>query len=148
MYGVIVGKIGRIETKFVGESFLLNLSVAEKYYDTKSKERKTTWYGVSFWGKRAEGITEFLHTGMDISVFGQSFMEEYNGKKYLKIIAQDIIMQGRSGADNNGQTQGKTNSQTQHTQGRQTNQRHDERKEYTGYQEEYPDPLFEDDIPF
>lgn len=91
MYGTVIGRVGKVESKDINGTFLLSISVVENKY--MKGEDVSTWYQVSFWGKRAAGIAKHIFVGQSISVVGQSYNQDYQDKKYLKLDADHIVIQ-------------------------------------------------------
>lgn len=84
----------------------IRLCTSEKYKSRDSDEWKeiATWHNITVWGKRAEGLSKFLHKGDTIFVRGRirnSSYEDKDGVKRYKseIIADEIDLTGskRSG---------------------------------------------------
>ena len=114
MYGVVIGKIGKIEPKELNDNFVLQISVAETKYI--KGEEVSTWYSCSYWGKRAKSISDHLFVGQSVSVVGQSYNEKYNDKLYLKMHADNIIMQSYKDKNDNQNNIAKGNN-SQNTTG-------------------------------
>jgi single-stranded DNA-binding protein len=87
MFGTVVGRVGQIKkAEHVGQgTFLLGFSVAEDKYMGPNKDKVTTWHDCAFFGKRAESVSRYVTVGAMIAVNGQSYVEEYDGSKYLKV---------------------------------------------------------------
>lgn len=66
----IVGRIGNdLELKEVGDSKVVNFSLAEDY--RKGKEKITNWHRCALWGKSAEVFTDNLKKGDVVGVTGE-----------------------------------------------------------------------------
>lgn len=61
----IEGHVGSVQPiRKVGDSFVLNFSVASTDYAGKNK--KTTWFSCSLWGPVAEAIAQWLTVGKNV----------------------------------------------------------------------------------
>lgn len=77
------GRVGRDPELRVmpGGDAVLSFSVANGQYDKSAPDNQlTTWYNVSFFGKRAEGLAKFLEKGAQVVVTGAHRMRPYTGK--------------------------------------------------------------------
>lgn len=79
----ITGNVGRepeLKTMPDGTA-LLSFSVGNNQYSKGAEnDTLTTWYNVSLFGKRAEGLAKFLEKGMGVTVTGSHLMRPYTGK--------------------------------------------------------------------
>lgn len=97
---VLSGKLGQDpELKHTnnGQAILkLRLATNERY---KSKEgswqNATEWHTVVMWGKRGEAVSEYLHTGKQVTVQGKlrtrSWETQEGSKRYATEIVADTI---------------------------------------------------------
>lgn len=102
MQGIVIGCVGKIyQHKEVQGAFCLSFSVAEKIW---IKEHMTTWYNVTYWGRRANMLYEKLNlsVGDTVSVRGQSYQTEYEGRTKLNIKTDwvEIIKRGKNNQNN------------------------------------------------
>lgn len=78
------GNVGRAEFKEVGDTSLLEFSIAstEKHKDNEY----TTWLACKVWGKRAEGLQKYVEKGTALIVTGALREEswEKDGEKRSK----------------------------------------------------------------
>ena len=80
---VVAGRVGRDPELRVmpGGDAVLSFSVANNQYDKNAPDNVlVTWYNVSFFGKRAEGLAKFLEKGAQVIVTGSHRMRPYDGK--------------------------------------------------------------------
>ena len=80
---VVAGRVGRDPELRVmpGGDAVLSFSVANNQYDKNADDNTlVTWYNVSFFGKRAEGLAKFLEKGAQVIVTGAHRMRPYDGK--------------------------------------------------------------------
>lgn len=105
------------EIRYVGQDSkpVMDLRLA---FRTSRKDRDgkylTTWISASMWGKRAESIVEYLHTGSKVSVHLKDVcieeFEDRNGNQRSKMVAEvvDIELAGdRSGSEGGGRGEGR-----------------------------------------
>lgn len=71
------------ELRDAGGTKVAGFSVAVSGYE--NREKTTTYFDVSVWGKRGEAVTKFAKKGSKICVTGELGTREYNGKTYLTI---------------------------------------------------------------
>jgi len=95
---VIAGRIGSdaaLRTTQGGDK-VASFNVAVDYRD--GRDKKTNWYRVSLWGKRADALQPYLLKGVSVTVAGEFSLGEYEGKPQLNLRANEIALQGsRSG---------------------------------------------------
>lgn len=126
---------------------VLNFSVAvsdgRKNRQTGQWEEMTHWIDVVMFGRRADSLSKILRKGMRVVVTGklsQSRWEDKNGNKRSKIevIANDVELPPRPKGDqpNNYTNQGQSGPQNG-SQGFSG-----------GYQQQVPDDVYSNDIPF
>jgi len=58
------------------------------------RQKNTTWFDVSMWGKRGEALAPYLTKGGKVTVSGEFGTREYEGKTYLTVNANDVTPQG------------------------------------------------------
>jgi len=56
--------------------------------------KKTTWYSVRVYGKRAASAAEHLSKGSAVLINGEPELNEYNGKTYLNVTANSWSFAG------------------------------------------------------
>jgi single-strand DNA-binding protein len=62
--------------------------------DGFGQNKRTLWFDVSIWGKRAETLAPMLTKGGKVCVTGDMSTREYDGKTYLTLRANDVTLQG------------------------------------------------------
>ena len=77
---------------------ILNFSVGV----SEGRDNPSTYFECSLFGKRGEALFPYLKKSVRVTVIGDFYTEEYQGKTYLKVKAQEITLQGGkpSGGDN------------------------------------------------
>lgn len=74
---VLAGHIGRVEApRKVGESTVVNFSLAESEY--VNKEKVTVWYNCSLWNR--DGLAPYLQVGTSVSIVGDLTVTTYQTK--------------------------------------------------------------------
>lgn len=87
----IAGNIGKdAEVRDAGQSRVASFSVAV----SEGRDKPTTWWDVSMWGKRGESLAPHLTKGSRVTVSGRFSTREHNGKTYLQCDASEIALQG------------------------------------------------------
>lgn len=82
-------------------------SVASFSVAVSDRKKETTWFDVSLWGKRAEGLHSYIKKGGQITVMGDLQTREHEGKTYLQISALEVTLQGgRSDSRTDDNSQG------------------------------------------
>lgn len=56
-------------------------------------KKRTLWFDVSIWGKRAETLAPMLVKGGKVCVSGDLSTREHDGKTYLTVRANDVTLQ-------------------------------------------------------
>lgn len=91
---VISGGIGKdAELRSTGNGDKVasfSVAVSDGFGDAK----RTIWFDVSVWGKRAETLAPMLTKGGKVSVSGDLSTREHNGKTYLTVRASDVTLMG------------------------------------------------------
>lgn len=63
-------------------------------------KKRTLWFDVSIWGKRAETLAPMLAKGGKVTVTGDLSTREHEGKTYLTLRADNVtLMSGRQDRD-------------------------------------------------
>lgn len=87
----IAGNIGKdAEVRDAGQNRVASFSVAV----SEGRDKPTTWWDVSMWGKRGESLAPHLTKGSRVTVSGRFSTREYEGKTYLQCDANEIALQG------------------------------------------------------
>lgn len=93
----IAGTLGRdAEIKYMANGdAVTSFSVA----DSQGKDRPTTWWSCSLFGKRAESLSPYLLKGSAVTVSGSVTEREWTDKegskrKSMDVRVQDIALQG------------------------------------------------------
>ncbi len=100
----VTGNLGRDpELKYYEGNPILSFSVASRRYDKKAKNANdkgevTDWVNVTYWGKRAEGVSKHLAKGGRVAVRGALWVREYehNGSTRFstELRADDVELLG------------------------------------------------------
>jgi single-strand DNA-binding protein len=94
-----VGNLGKdAEYKTTqGGTEMCSFSVATTsgYGDNK----QTLWVDVTKWGKGAEGLSKLLVKGTKVTAIGELSTREHNGKTYVQMRADHVILQGGRNAE-------------------------------------------------
>lgn len=90
----IAGRLGRdAETRSTQNGDVVaNFSVA---VDTRQgREKVTTWWRCSLWGKRAEALAQYLTKGTAVAISGEFSLTEYEGKPQCNCRVQELTLLG------------------------------------------------------
>lgn len=68
-------------------------------------DKSTIWFDVSMWGKRGEGLAQYLTKGSKVAVSGDFSTREHEGKTYMQVNASDVSLGGSSGGQSSGSYQ-------------------------------------------
>ena len=89
----IIGNVGQDpEVRQVGDSSVVNFSIAtsERYKDKPGQQQEVTqWHRVSFWGKPAEIIGQYVRKGSKLYVGGSLEYRKYD-KDGVEMTATNI----------------------------------------------------------
>lgn len=90
---VIAGSIGKsAELRSTGNGEkVAGFSVAVD--DGFGDKKRTLWFDVSIWGKRAETLAPMLVKGGKVTVSGDLSTREHEGKTYLTLRANEVTLQ-------------------------------------------------------
>jgi len=95
-----IGRLGKDpEMKyFESGKVVASFSIANKEWDSKAKENKTSWYNVEVWDKQAEIIGEYVKQGHKIAVSGELYTQKWqdnegNEKSKVVIKANKVELQ-------------------------------------------------------
>jgi single-strand DNA-binding protein len=105
---VVCGHLGKEARALPGEQGGAGFSVATEAYLGKDN-KVTTWVDVALWGKRGESLRQYLVKGSFVIVRGTAWLEESNGKTYMKVRADDVQLGPRadkSASGGKGQSNG------------------------------------------
>ncbi len=147
---MLLGHIGRDpEVRYTSSgravaTFTLATSQRWKDQDGTEQER-TEWHRIVAWGKLGEICSEYLSKGKQIFLEGRIQSREWedqdgNRRTTYEIVANDIIMVGSSGAQQN-RSQEAPKKPTQIPQGKST-------PPLSRGEDRFPPPPSDDDIPF
>ena len=88
-----IGKSAELHTIGSGEK-VASFSVAVD--DGFGDKKRTLWFDVSIWGKRAETLAPMLVKGGKVCVTGDMSTREHDGKTYLTLRSSDVtLMSGK-----------------------------------------------------
>ena len=62
--------------------------------DKNGNKRDATWVDCSLWGKRGEGLCQYLTKGTKVAITGRPTTREHNGKAYLGVSINEITLMG------------------------------------------------------
>lgn len=92
----IAGRVGRdAETRSTNSGSVTSFTVAVD--QRNGRDKTTNWWRVSLWGKRGEGLAQYIRKGDNITVTGEFSLGEYEGKPQLNVNASDVALQGGKG---------------------------------------------------
>jgi single-strand DNA-binding protein len=92
-----IGKSAELRSTGSGEK-VAGFSVAVD--DGFGDKKRTLWFDVSIWGKRAETLAPMLVKGTKVCVSGDLSTREHDGKTYLTLRANEVTLQSpRAGSD-------------------------------------------------
>lgn len=87
----IAGNVGNdAATKDVNGQSVTEWSVAV----SNGRDRDSTWFKCSLWGKRGDAVAVYIRKGDKITVAGKLTAGVYNGKPDLKIDVAEVTLQG------------------------------------------------------
>lgn len=90
----IAGNIGKdaiTRTTQTGDS-VTGWTVAVE--DRAGQEKRTIWFDCTLWGKRGEGLAQYLTKGGKVAVSGELSTREHDGKTYITIRADQVTLMG------------------------------------------------------
>lgn len=101
----IAGRVGRdAETRATNSGSVTSFTVAVD--QRNGRDKTTNWWRVSLWGKRGEGLAQYIRKGDNITVTGEFSLGEYEGKPQLNVNANDVALQGGKGERSEPQQSG------------------------------------------
>ena len=87
----IAGTVGRdAASKQAGGNTVTEWSVAV----SAGRDKETTWYKCSLWGKRGEAVAGYIRKGDKITVTGKLTAGVYDGKPDMKVEVYEVTLQG------------------------------------------------------
>ena len=92
----IAGNIGRgaeIRTTQGGDK-VTGFSVA-----VSDRQKNTTWFDCSLWGKRGESLAQYLTKGNKVAVTGELTTREHEGKTYLGCRVSELTLLGSNSSN-------------------------------------------------
>ena len=82
----IAGRVGsNPELKKSGETHYIDINVA-----TRTRTEDPDWFTITFFGKQAEVVAQFVYQGMAIAVSGELRMNKYEGRQTVQLIGKEI----------------------------------------------------------
>ncbi len=115
----LVGNVGRDpELKVVGNSKVVDFSIAINEPARGQNPEKTEWYRVSFWDKKAEIIAQYVKKGTQILVEGRlsvrTYLDNTQKERYsLEVSGLDFVLLGsKMAGDENMESAGMQRSKT------------------------------------
>lgn len=84
-----VGKDATLKNLQNGDK-VLSFSVAVD----NGRDKESTWYDCSMFGKRAEALGQYITKGSKVTVMGRLSVRTHEGKAYLQISVSEITLQG------------------------------------------------------
>ena len=86
-----LGKDAQLRRTQAGDP-VLGFSVAVDH--RAGREKHTMWFECAVWGKRAEALEQYLTKGTYVTVSGDLWTREYEGKTYLQVRANEVTLGG------------------------------------------------------
>lgn len=87
----IAGTVGRdAASKQAGGNTVTEWSVAV----SAGRDKETTWFKCSLWGKRGEAVASYIRKGDKITVTGKLTAGVYDGKPDMKVEVYEVTLQG------------------------------------------------------
>ena len=84
-----VGKDATLKTLQNGDK-VLSFSVAVD----NGRDKDSTWYDCSLFGKRGESLGQYITKGSKVSVMGRLSVRVHEGKAFMGINVSEITLQG------------------------------------------------------
>lgn len=96
-----IGRVGKdAVTRQAGNSQVTGFSLA---VDSGFGDKKQTlWLDCSAWGKRYEGVAQYITKGSQLGVTGELGTREHEGKTYLTLRVSDVTLIGGRGEGSAG----------------------------------------------
>jgi len=88
-----LGKDPEIKYNQAGEPIgIFSVAVSEKYKKKNGQEvDETSWFNVTVFGRQAKVVRDYLAKGNQVQIRNAKLkIEEYEGKKYTKVIVDDF----------------------------------------------------------
>lgn len=106
-----IGKDAELRTTQNGDK-VAGFTVAVS--DGFGNDKRTLWFDVSVWGKRAETLAPMLTKGGKVCVSGDLSTREHNGKTYLTVRAAEVtLMSGKQDGEPRQERQAQHKPMTQ-----------------------------------
>lgn len=108
----LVGNVGRDpELKVVGNSKVVDFSIAINEPARGQNPEKTEWYRVSFWDRKAEIIAQYVKKGTQILVEGKlsvrTYLDNSQKERYaLEVSGLDFVLLGSKTAAEDSESAG------------------------------------------
>lgn len=80
--------------------------------DRSGKDKTTLFFDCTLFGKRGEGLSQYLTKGSSVTVSGDLGTREYEGKTYLTVRVNDVTLQG---GKQDGERRGGGGGEPQHS---------------------------------
>jgi single-strand DNA-binding protein len=104
IFATVNGRLGREpELRTTQSGAVLSFSVAADH--GFGEKKTTTWVKVSVWGKRGESLAKILDKGTQVSVCGELYTREHDGKTYVECRASEVELMGGKGRSSAEPTQ-------------------------------------------
>jgi single-strand DNA-binding protein len=92
IHATVVGRLGADPKKIPTDSGGCSFSVAADH--GWGDKKSTTWVDVTVWGTRGTGLVGKLAKGSSVAIRGELWTEDRDGKRYLKMRADDVEFTG------------------------------------------------------
>jgi len=101
-----VGKDAEVRYLQNGDA-VCNFSVA----DSEGRDKPTIWWNCTLYGKRAEGLSQYITKGSKVSVIGKVSERAWTDKngqerKSMEVRVNDIALQGKAGGSHDEPVRG------------------------------------------
>ena len=101
----VIGRDAELRTTSGGDS-VAGFSVAvDNGKDKSGNKRDATWYDCSLWGKRGQGLCQYLTKGSRVSIMGRPTVRVHEGKAYQGVSIDEISLLGGGNQSGNSQRQ-------------------------------------------
>lgn len=102
IFATIAGNVGKDGGKLrqAGKDEVCSFSVASSKKGKDGSEQ-TMWIDCSIWGVRGKALAPHIKQGDKITVVGEFYTEEFNGKTQFRCRVSDVALQGGK-RDNDG----------------------------------------------
>ena len=62
--------------------------------ERNGQDKRSIWFDCTLWGKRGEGLAQYLTKGSKVAVSGELSTRDHEGKTYLTIRVDQVTLQG------------------------------------------------------